>query len=93
MNHESWQRADTDEQLERLRRPWAIARLGAANEKTRIVSRFANQQDAADYLRVLNRLMRLKLQEFDTATRPQFVVVWDGVKLAPVQPSHLELHL
>ena len=37
---------------------WAIARLGAANEKSRIVGRYVNRQDAEDSLRLLKRFLR-----------------------------------
>lgn len=35
-------------------RPWVIARLGV-NSKSRIVSRFANRQDADDSLRMIHK--------------------------------------
>jgi hypothetical protein len=80
MNDETRQWTEESD-IERQHRPWAICRLGVASEKNRVVARFANRQDADDYLRSLYRLMRLKLQQFEEDNRPRFVVIWDGVQI------------
>lgn len=51
--------------------PWVIARLGV-EEKSRIVARFMNRQDADDSLRLLLRLIR----RHDPDCRTTFVVAF-----------------
>jgi hypothetical protein len=58
--------------------PWAIARLGAPDEKSRIVGRFMNRQDAEDSLRLLDRMTRLLKKK--STDRVVFVIIFDAAE-------------
>lgn len=52
-------------------KPWVIAKLGKSDEKSRIIRRYANRQDADDDLRLLSPAI---------SAVGQFVVAFDLVK-------------
>jgi hypothetical protein len=52
-------------------KPWVICRLGETDPAKRIVSRYANKQDAEDDLRVITRFIK---------GGGQFVIAFDVVE-------------